>query len=294
MAYHPPVATSRRAAQLGETALDRSVALYSWSRLFLALAGIAYVFTGLSFFVLPEYAAGNFPWNVSPFVAMTIGGWTLGIGLMALESFRARSIAGTYPALLAVWSFSLLQLVVLAAFAGVARGDHLLTWPYLLALALGSVSGLAGLPAVWRRRAELAAAGDGVPRWIRAVYRAFVVLVGLLAVGALLIGGSDAGVFPEPLGAFTMRAFAAFFAALTIGALPLAFARDAEPAVQYARAGLYPVALITAAAISFVDLFDFGARPGGLIYFGAYGVTAAVAAAIVVWYRGQIGRAGWR
>lgn len=274
--------------------MGRSAALYTWSRLFLALAGIAFIFTGLSFFILPEYSAEHFPWNVSPFVAMTIGGWTLGIGLMALESFRGRSIVRTYPALLAVWSFSLLQLVVLIAFAGVVRSDHLLTWPYLVALLLGTASGLAGLPALWRRRAELAAEGDGMPRWIRGAYIGFVVLVGLLTLAALLIDASGASVFPEPLGAFTMRAFSAFFAALAIGALPLAFARDVEPAVHYARAGLYPVALILVAAISFLNLFDFGARPGGLVYFGAYGVTAVVAAAIVVWHRGQTGRTGWR
>jgi hypothetical protein len=257
----------------------------TWSRRLLALAGIAYVFTGLTFLILPDYGAANFPWNVSEFVTMTIGGWTLGLGLMALDSIRGWNPAHTYPSLIAVWLFSALELVVVLAFVGLLRTDHLLTWPYLIAIVLGTASGIAGLPALWRMRAELAADVEEVPRWIRGIYVAFVFVTGLLAVITLFVTPTNGAFFPEPLSAFTARAFSAFFASLAFGALPLLFTRDVEPAVRYARAGLYPVFLILAAAVSYIAVFDFQLRPGGMIYIGAYVVTGIAALAIVGWHR---------
>jgi hypothetical protein len=257
----------------------------TWSRRLLALAAVAYVFAGLTFFLIPDYAAANFPWAVSPFVAMTIGGWALGIGFMARESIRRFEPSRVYPTLMAVWAFSFLELAVTVVFISALRTDSWLTWPYLVALGLGSASAALGVPTLWRMRAQLASQGDGLPGWIRATYAAFVVVTGLLALTTLIVVPTSGAVFPEPLGVFTARAFAAFFAALAIGALPLLRTRDVEPAAHYARAGIYPIALILVAAFSYLHLFDFGARPGGFIYIGAYVLTGVVAVAIVLWHR---------
>lgn len=258
-----------------------------WARRLLAISGITYVFTGLTFFFLPEYTAESFPWTITPFVAMTIGGWTLGIGMMGLEALRRFDPTRGYPSMIALWAFSALQLVVTFGVSG-ARTDHWLTYPYVFAMVAGLGSGLAGVPGLWKLRSELMSKGDGVPRWIRALYVAFVVVTGLLAFVTMFVLPTDGAVFPEPLGVFTTRAFAAFFAALALGAFPLMFTRDPEPCAQYARAGLYPIALILAAAVSFLVVFDFGARPGGLIYIGAYVVTGIAAISIVVWHRREL------
>lgn len=266
----------------------------TWSRRLLAASGIAYVFTGLLAFVLPDFAAANFPWKVSEFVAMTIGGWTLGIGLMALEAARLWRTGGQpYPLLIGAWLFSLLELLVVLAFGPLLRTDHFLTISYLAALVFGTASGLLGARGWWARRRELVATGEGMPRWILVTYAAFVAVTALLAVVALIVVPTNSTIFPEPLGAFTTRAFAAFFAALGAGALPLLFTRDVVPAAQYARAGLFPVVLILAAAISYLHLFDFSARPGGMIYVGAYIVTAMAAMSIVYWHR-RDGEVSWR
>ncbi len=259
----------------------------TWSRRLLAIAAIMYVFCGLTFFLLPDYASANFPWNVTAFVAMTIGGWTLGMGFMAREALRGGATERVYPTMIAIWVFSALELLVAGAFIGSLKVDNWLTWPYLLALGLGTASGVLGAPTLWRMRHELAAAGEGAgpPRWIRGLYATFVVVTGLLALVALVVVPTNGTVFPEPLGAFTTRAFSGFFAALGIGAVPLVFSRDIEPAAHYARAGIYPIALILFAAVSYIGLFDFGARPGGLLYIGAYVVTGIAALAIVLWHR---------
>jgi len=264
---------------------DTSLGLQRWSRRLLALSGVVLVFSGLSFFLLPDYAVENFPWNVSPLVAMTIGGWALGMGMMALESVRAWFLPRVQAALIALWSFCVFELIVVAAFLPVLRTDHWMTWPYLIALGLGAGSAALGLPALWLQRAEVIAGDDDVPAWLRLTFAAFAALVAVLGVSTLLVTPVTGTVFPEALSPFTTRAFSAFFFALSLGALPLLVARRVEPAVWYSRHGLYLIVLIVVAAFSYLHLFDFVARPGGLIYIGAYVVTAVVAAAIVLWDR---------
>lgn len=265
------------------------------ARFLFAWTGIVLVFTGLGFFLLPEYAAENFPWQASPFVAMTIGGWTLGTGMMALDAIRGRSVERYRPVIVATWAFALFEALAVIASAGALRTDHWLTWPYLLALVLGAASALTGASAVWRSRAGAPSDDDEpAPRWMRVVYLAFAVVAFGLAVAALVLDTSNGNVVPEPLSPFSARSFAAFLAALGVGALPLLVSRSAAPGVEYARAGLYPVVLIVTAAVVFQGSFDFAARPGGVVYLAAYVVAGVVALAILVWYRGRTGTPIWR
>ena len=267
-----------------------------WSKVVLALTGLTLVFTGLGLFLLPEYAADNFAWAVSPFLAMTIGGWAIGLGMMSLDAARGWARDGlsrVYASVVAVWLFCVLELAVVIGFAGALRTDHWLTYPYLLALALGVISAALGAPVLWRRRRLLAAQGDGNPGWVRAVYALFALGTFGLAVAALTLDVSTASVVPEPLSRFSASAFAAFLAALGCGALPMVVTRDVEPAAQYARAGLFPNVLVLAAALGFSSSFDLGARPGGWLYIGAYVLAAVIALAIVVWYRRATAGPSW-
>jgi hypothetical protein len=257
----------------------------SLARTLLGAAGATMVATGAVFFGAPNYSADNFPWNVSPFVAMTIGGWAVGTGLIALSAWRTWSFDRVYPLLLFVWSFAVFELIVVIAFLGVLRTDHWLTWPYLLSLLLGAASAVVGLPALWAARREILVTAP-VPAWIRLVFVAFVLVLGGLALVTLLVVADTGRIFPEPLSAFTTRAFSAFFGALLVGGLPLLLARDVRAPLEYMRAGLYLIVPITLAALLNLGSFDFGGRPGGLVYIGAY-VAAGVVALYSTWWRGR-------
>jgi hypothetical protein len=186
---------------------------------------------------------------------------------------------------IAVWLFAVLELVVVIGFNAALLADHVLTYPYLLALLLGTLSALLGAAVLWRRRGLLRTQGEGTPTWLRATYGVFALVTMALAVAAVTLDVSNSHVVPEPLSPFSATAFAAFLVALAAGALPLAVTHDVEPAAQYARAGLFPAVLGLAAALSFSSTFDLVARPGGWLYIGAYVVVAIVSLLIVWWHR---------
>ncbi|HUP83577.1 MAG TPA: hypothetical protein VM284_05235 [Candidatus Limnocylindria bacterium] len=268
-----------------------------WSKTLLSIAGLVLIFVGAAMFLLPEYGVENFAWNVSPFVAMTIGGWSIGMGLMALDAARlwARNgLSRVYAAVVAVWLFCVLELAVVVGFAPLLRSDHWLTYPYVLALGLGAVSAVLGAPTLWRRRPLLATQGEGTPRWLRATYAVFAVVTLALAVAALVVDTSVPRVVPEPLSDFSATAFAAFLVALGAAALPMAVTNDIEPQVQFARAGIFPDVLALAAAASFSSTFDFAAHPGNWLYIGAYVAVAVFALGIAWWHRRGNQPVTWR
>ncbi len=255
------------------------------ARALVALAGIIFVLVGAIFFLAPAQSAEQFPWNVSPFVAMTIGAWAIGTGLVGLDSARTWDLPHDYPGLTFLWTFSLLELMVVVAFLGALRTDHWLTVPYLAALIVGSASAVPGVAALVRRRSQIRS-GHGVPAWIRVLTVIFLLVVGFLAISLLLRGSNVPGgsVFPEQLTLFTVRAFSAFFFALIAAAASLLLSRDTATSVGLARAGLFLIVPITVATLLNLDKFDFAGRPGGLIYIGLYLLTAGLALFSVVWW----------
>jgi hypothetical protein len=259
-----------------------------WSKTILAICGLVFVFTGVGLFLVPEFGSENFAWNVTPFVAMTIGGWSIGMGVMALDAARLWASTGlsrVYASVIAVWLFAILELAVVIGFGAILHTDRLLTYPYLLALVLGTISALLGAPTLWHRRRLLRTQGEGTPTWLRATYGLFAFVTFALAIAALTFDVTNSRVVPEPLSPFSATAFAAFLVALAAGALPLAFTNDVEPAAQFARAGIFPDILALAAALSFSSTFDLVGRPGGWLYIGAYVLVAIVALLIVWWHR---------
>jgi hypothetical protein len=260
------------------------------ARWLMAASGATFLAVGGVFFIAPGAAADNFPWGVTPFEAMTIGGWAIGTGLIAIASARRWDVGRMYPGLLYLWTFCILQLVVVVAFASVLRTDHWLTWPYLLPLVLGLASAV-GLPDVLAARATVRG-GGGVPGWVTAVTLGVVLLLVLLSVGLLLRSSAVDGrtVFPDALSLFTVRAFSAFFISLLVGVASLFATRDPRTFVALAQMGLYLVVPITVAALLYVGEFDFVARPGGLIYIGVYVLIGAIEAGGIWWYRRRLRR----
>lgn len=259
------------------------------SRLLLWVAAAAFMAIGIPSFLAPAWASSEFPWAVTPFLAQTIGGWSIGTALIATHAARVGVPKRIYPLLVYAWLFGIAQTLVVVLFIDRLQTGHLLTYPYLV--------GLAALLGAWILGAGSSrfAPGDATPvrGWVPTWAKAFGALVGLfvlfLAVGTLLAGANGAtatgGIFPEPLGLFSIRAFSAFLFAVagSIGAVLLA--RSIEPYVALAWGGLYLVVPITAAALLNLSLFDFARRPGGLLYILAYVVVGAVLAAVIVYLR---------
>lgn len=252
---------------------------------------ILYAILGIVLFLAPAWSAANFSWGISPFVAMTMGGWCLGNAYTAWDAARLWRWSLVYNNLLYLWTFGVLETAVLFLFRDRLILDVPLAWPYLLTLALTVIAAALGLAEWMSRRPAVEAEGQPVPRWVRALAVLFVLFVGFLALYGAFSGqngyGTNGRIFPEPLTLFTLRAFAAFYASLAIAVVPTIWARGSEPLIVLGRAGMSFIVPITIAALINLDKFDFAARPGGLIYLGAYVVAFFVVGGILLLARWQ-------
>jgi hypothetical protein len=248
----------------------------------LRIGAAGFLILGIVSFIAPGWASQNFPWAVGPFLAMTIGGWSLGTAGFALLAARDARPDRTYPLLVYVWLFGAGQLVVAIAFADRLQLAAPLTYPYLVGL-VGLVASAPFILADWTSRGVDLRGGPGrIPIWARGTAVVFVVFVAALAVATLRASGDGAaarGEFvPEQMGLFAIRAFAAFFVALAASALSLLAARSLRPYDALALAGLYLIVPITLAALANIGLFDFVSRPGSLLYLAAYVVVGILLA----------------
>jgi hypothetical protein len=243
---------------------------------------------GAVLYVAPEWAAREFPWKVSEFVAMTMGGWCLGNAVMAWLAAREWHWSTVLPLLVYLWSFSALEVIVLVRFRDLFRAGEVMTWPYVLTLAIGVAAAVVGI-AEWGRRRPLVPRTDdpAAPRWFRALGILFAVTVGYLAVVGIL--DADAGrsrnVFPEELSPFTLRAFGVFFLSIVIGTLPLVLARTLtiRPTLAYGWGGVGLIVPITVAAFLYLDRFDFSDHPRQSIYIGAYVAAFVALVPLLAW-----------
>jgi hypothetical protein len=263
--------------------MQRPDRLSNTTRSLTLLSGIAFLLLGAVLFVAPGWSAERFPWKVSAFVAMTIGGWCLGTAAMAWVVLRDLRWSAVYPVLLYLWSFAALELGVLVWFRDSLRMDVALSWPYVGTLALGLASAISGIADLIRLRPKLPRDAP-VLKWVRALWFLFEAFVSFLVVVAVSKseGVPGRGVFPEPLSAFTVRAFGAFYLSLVIAGIPLFWARSVAPIVAIFTGGAILAGVILAATLVYFDRFDFGAHPLQLIYLGAYVVATIVAVAVVL------------
>jgi hypothetical protein len=244
---------------------------------------------GLPAFFAPGWATGEFPWTVGPFLAQTIGGWSLGTAAIAAHAAAVRRPERVYPLLVYCWLFSIGQLVVAVAFADRLLTDGILTYPYLAGLLALVGSALTGLGHWLARRPDIRAGRGRVPVWGRLLTAVVGGFVLLLAVGTLFAGPDGATargeIFPERMGLFSIRAFSAFLFALSIAQGAALLSSSVEPYLQLGWAGVYLILPITLAALLNLSLFDFSGRPGGLVYLLAYVVVGVILAVILVYER---------
>lgn len=253
------------------------------TRALVVAAAALFAVLGVVLLAAPDWAATRFAWVVPPFVAATMGGWSIGNAVIAGLTARMWRWPTVRSALLYLWLFAAGQLAVLVAFADDVVLGGPLAWLYLGALTVTALSALTGVVDLVRNRPSSTVPGRPVPGTLRtflvAVIAFDVLLAGYLAVAAP--GGSAAAgrVFPVELGLFSVRAFAAFFGALALAAIPLIASRTVEPVLHFSRCALALIVPIMAAAALYGGVFDLTGRPGQWLYLGAY---AAVGIAIVV------------
>lgn len=239
-----------------------------------------YALLGLALLVFPARLAPAFAWNVSPFVAMTIGGWCLGNAWAALVAARRWRWSQVYAVLIYLWLFGLLQLLVVFLFRDKLRLEHPIAWLYLLTLLTNVVAAAWGLADWFRLRPSWITDGRTITPLIRLLIILFVVFVSFLGLYGLLAQegwpGTNGGIFPEVMSPFTLRSFGAFYLSLALATATLWISRRFESFLTFIFAEMGLVVAITLAALWNLRLFDFTARPGGLAYIGVYGIVGAV------------------
>ncbi|HSB01708.1 MAG TPA: hypothetical protein VLE49_13745 [Anaerolineales bacterium] len=256
--------------------------LSSTSRTLTYVSAIGYLLVGTALFLAPNWSAGQFPWNASSFVVMTIGGWCLGNAVFAWQSARLWDWKVVYPSLTYLWLFATFEAAVMIAFRAKVHLDSVVALGYVAMVGVNVLTALSGIIDVLRLRPGIAVDGAPVPAYVRGLTIFFTIVLSILALGGLLAraGGlsTEGGIFPEPLTIFSVRAFAAFFAAICLSALPLIWARNLTPMVPYGLAGIVLILPILIAAFMNLDKFDFSGRPGGILYIGSYIFTLVVTA----------------
>lgn len=256
--------------------------LSSTSRTLTRLSALSYLSIGAVLFLAPSWSSGQFPWNVSAFVVMTIGGWCLGNAVFAWQSARLWDWKTSYPSLAYLWLFGIFDAAVMLAFRDKVNLASPVALGYVAAVGINVVAAVVGLLDVLRLRPSLTGSGTPLPGPARGLIILFALGLSVVAAGGLLAraGGlsTEGGLFPEPLTLFSVRAFAAFFAALCLSAVLLIWSRNPTSLFSYGLAGMALMVPVLIAAFANLDKFDFSSRPGGILYIGAWVVTLVVTA----------------
>lgn len=262
--------------------------LANFSLWLIAAAVVGFTVIGLALFIAPAWAAVNFPWKISPFVAMTMGGWYLGSAVMAGLAAVYRRWGSVYANVIFTGIFALAETLVLLVHYAKIRFDALLAWPYIVMLALGLLAGLGCLVDWLRHRPGLADDGAPVTRWVRGVIVGFCVFVFFLSLVAFSGHwvGLEGVIFPEPLTSFTLHAFGAFYFSLAFASIFLLRAHTLSPITVVVQGGLALIVFITLAALVYLPVFDFGAHPFQSIYLIVY-IGVGAAAAVYLWWAGR-------
>jgi hypothetical protein len=256
----------------------------------LLLAGACFLFIGVTAFFLPTWAAGEFPWSVGPFLAQTIGGWSIGTALICVHTVWVGRPSRMYPMLVFAWLFGIGQAVVVVAFLDKLQTAHLLTYPYVAGLVALVASAIAGVGFWISARPSLRVDERRAPVWASVFGAAVGAFVLFLAIGALVAGPDGATargqVFPEQMGLFSIRAFSAFLFAITAMIVSVVLSRRLDSFIALGWAGLYLIVPITLAALLNVSLFTFSfSQPGNAIYLLTYVLLGVVIAVVLYRYR---------
>ena len=248
--------------------------LSSLSRGFTYFLAFLYAVLGFLLFFFHEQLAPVFAWKVTPFMTMTIGGWCIGNAWLARITARRWQWGLVFSTLIYLWLFGLGELFVLFLFRDRLVLSHPIAWLYLITLTVNVLAAVVGFVDWIRIRPRLAATYPEFNSGQLAATVAFILFVGFLGLyGSLAqIGapGTNGGIFPEVMSLFTLRSFGMFYLTLALAVVPYLWYRNLKAILHHSLASYGLIIFITAAAVVHIGLFDFAARPGGLLYFAAY------------------------
>lgn len=244
------------------------------SRLLTYLNAILYAVLGASLYFLPEQLAPVFAWKVTGFMTMTIGGWCLGNAWLAWIAARRWRWSLVHSVLIYLWLFGIGELVVLFAFRDKLALGHPIAWLYLITLVVNALTAVVGVLDWLRIRPSLGTSGASFTPFQNVSLVAFIIFVGFLGlygcVAQVGAPGTSGGIFPETMSLFTLRSFGVFYLTLALAVIPYLWNKDLNAILTHSIASYGLIAFITAAAFVYIRLFDFAAKPGGLLYFAAY------------------------
>ena len=248
--------------------------LSKYSRWLMYLTAILYAVLGILLFLLPEVLAPVFAWKVTAFMTMTIGGWCLGNAWLAWWTARVWKWNHIFSAALYLWLFGIAELLVVWAFRDKLKLEHPIAWLYLTTLIFTVLSAIVGALELVRARLSVRPPGRSLTTAQRVITVLFVLFVGFLGYYGLTatVGdvGTNGGIFPEIMSAFTLRSFGAFYFCIALAVLPYLWNPNFEALYHHSIASYGLIVFITLAALVYIRLFDFVVRPGGLLYFAAY------------------------
>lgn len=248
--------------------------LSNLSRWLTYLLAILYAVLGVLLYFLPESLAPVFAWKVTSFMTMTLGGWCLGNAWLAWITARRWQWNFVFSALLYLWLFGVGELLVLIDFRDRLVLAHPVAWLYVITLVVNAFAAVVGLIDWLRLRPSLTYSGPQINRAQYAATLGFVLFVGFLGLYGLTAQpgavGTNGGIFPEVMSPFTLRSFGMFYLTLALAVAPFLWNKSRNAILHHSIASYGLIVFITLAAFLYIGLFDFAARPGGLLYFMAY------------------------
>lgn len=261
------------------------------TRAALRIGALLYVVLGAVLLAAPDLAAPAFPWSVSALAAMTFGGWALGNGIGLWFAAAPGPVARIRPVLVYLTVFAAAQLLVMLAFRSALQVEGLLTVPYVVTLAFTMIAAAFGLLELRSTTAIVFLDDAPLSSRVRILLTALTAFVAALAFGGFLAGtgglSTTGKIFPEPLTLFSVRAFAAFYLALTAGLVALLLRPRASSGFMLGITGVALIVPITAAALLSIGAFDFAGRPLGILYLGAY-ILVLIPTALFLWRHRQL------
>ncbi len=235
---------------------------------------LLYAILGALLFLFPEQLAPVFAWKVTAFMAMTIGGWCIGNAWLAYITARRWEWKLVYTTLIYLWLFGIGELIVLFLFRSKLVLGHPIAWLYLATLLINALASIVGIFDYIGLRPSNKLSGPIILRGQSILAVAFVIFVGFLGFYGITakIGdvGTNGGIFPEVMSLFTLRSFGVFYFSLALAVIPYFWDRSLNAILHHSLASYGLVFFITVAAFVYIDLFDFTAHLGGLLYFIAY------------------------
>jgi len=244
------------------------------SRLLTYLNAILYTALGALLFFLPEKLAPVFAWKVTAFMTITIGGWCLGNAWLAWITARRWQWNVVHSALIYLWLFGVGELLVLFFFRDKLKLEHPIAWLYFITLIVNAITAIIGVLEVASKRVALDTGGQRLNSLQYTFLIIFIVFVGFLGFygSTATVGapGTNGGIFPEIMSPFTLRSFGVFYFSIALAVVSYLWNKDLNAILHHSIASYGLILFITAAAFVYLRLFDFAAKPGGLLYFGAY------------------------